>query len=134
MKFTLNGKEIEYSGNLSARLLDVLRDEYRLTGVKCGCKEGECGACAVIIEGFRETPQFNALDEAFAEFSAVQCGYCIPGMILAAHSILCKNPNPTEEEIRTGISGNLCRCTGYNAIVNAIVSASKSYPYAEEEK
>ena len=157
MKFTLNGKEIEYSGNLSARLLDVLRDEYRLTGVKSGCKEGECGACAVImdgelvnscmvamgraagseiitIEGFRETPQFNALDEAFAEFSAVQCGYCIPGMILAAHSILCKNPNPTEEEIRTGISGNLCRCTGYNAIVNAIVSASKSYPYAEEEK
>lgn len=157
MKFILNGKEVEYNGSLSARLLDVLRDEFRLTGVKCGCKEGECGACAVImddalvnscmvamgradnsnimtIEGFRDSKEFEILDEAFAEFSAVQCGYCIPGMILAAHALLSKNPAPTKEEIRIGISGNLCRCTGYNAIVNAIALAAESYPVKKEAK
>ncbi len=148
MNFKLNGNEVSYTGNPSARLLDVLRDEFRLTGVKCGCKEGECGACSVImdgllvnscmvamgaangssittIEGFRETERFKVLDDAFASVSAVQCGYCIPGMVLAAECILAKNPHPTEDEIRVGISGNLCRCTGYNAIVNAIAIAAK---------
>lgn len=148
MKFILNGKEVEYKGALNARLLDVLRDEYRLTGVKCGCKEGECGSCSVImdgrlinscmvamgraegstvvsIEGYSTTARFNVLEKAYASVSAVQCGFCIPGMILASECILAKNPHPTEEEIRVGISGNLCRCTGYNSIVNAIAIAAK---------
>ena len=148
INFILNGNEVSYAGNPSARLLDVLRDEFRLTGVKCGCKEGECGACSVImngllvnscmvamgavngstittIEGYRETERYAVLDKAFASVSAVQCGYCIPGMVLAAECILADNPHPTEEEIRSGISGNLCRCTGYNAIVNAIAIAAK---------
>ena len=148
INFFLNGKEAVSTANANQRLLDVLRDEFRLTGVKCGCKEGECGACSVIldgrlvnsclvamgsiegcnimtIEGYRETQRFAALDKAYASVSAVQCGFCIPGMILASECILARNPNPTEAEIREGISGNLCRCTGYNAIVNAIAIAAK---------
>lgn len=146
--FKLNGKQVEYCGNPSARLLHVLRDEYQLTGVKCGCEEGECGACSVIIdgqlvnscmvamgriegsevttiEGYRETERFAVLDKAYAAVGAVQCGFCIPGMILASECLLCANPNPSEEEIRDGISGNLCRCTGYNSIVQAIEIAAK---------
>ena len=87
---------------------------------------GRVQGCSVVtIEGYRETKQFEALDAAFAAVSAVQCGFCIPGMILAADCILRKNPHPTEAEIREGISGNLCRCTGYNAIVKAIGIAAK---------
>jgi len=149
VRFTLNNEATTYSGNPSARLLDVLRTEFGLTGTKCGCKEGECGACAVLIdgrlinsclvalgsldgadvmtiEGFSKTKRFVALDDAYASVSAVQCGFCIPGMMMASESILASNPSPTEEEIRTGISGNLCRCTGYNAIVKAIGIAAKS--------
>ncbi|WPC43544.1 (2Fe-2S)-binding protein [Clostridium sp. JS66] len=148
IKFMLNGKEVSSSANENERLLDVLRNEFHITGVKCGCKEGECGACSVIldgrlvnsclvavgsiegsnvmtIEGYRETKQFEVLDKAYASVSAVQCGFCIPGMVLASECILSKNPNPTEAEIREGISGNLCRCTGYNAIVKAIGIAAK---------
>ncbi len=148
IKFILNGKEVSYDGSAADRLLDTLRDTFRCTSVKCGCKEGECGACSVImdgklmnsccvamgavqgstivtLEGYRETERFAVLDKAFAEVSAVQCGFCIPGMVMAAECILAANPNPTEEDIRTGISGNLCRCTGYNAIVNAIQNAAK---------
>lgn len=146
--FWLNGQEVSYSGKASDRLLDVLREHYRLTGVKCGCKEGECGACAVIldgelvnscmiamgrvsggsvvtIEGYRETERFKALDKAYADAGAVQCGFCIPGMMLASECLLAKNPHPTGDEIRTGLSGNLCRCTGYNAIVKAVYAAAK---------
>ncbi|MEA4894216.1 MAG: (2Fe-2S)-binding protein [Oscillospiraceae bacterium] len=146
--FTLNGKTVCYCGSATDRLLDVLRETYGMTSVKCGCKEGECGACSVLLdgilvnsccvamgaaagssivtlEGYRETARFAVLDKAFASVSAVQCGFCIPGMVLAAESILAKNPHPTEAEVRDGISGNLCRCTGYNAIVNAILIASK---------
>ncbi len=148
IRFILNGKEVEYDGSAADRLLDVLRDTYDCKSVKCGCKEGECGACSVLIngtlinsccvamgaveghevvtlEGFRETERFAVLDKAFASVSAVQCGFCIPGMVLAAESVLSKNANPTEEEIREGLSGNLCRCTGYNAIVNAVKIAAK---------
>ena len=148
IKFILNGKETTSAAKANERLLDVLRNEFRLTGVKCGCKEGECGACSVIldgrlvnsclvamgsiegsnvvtIEGYRETERFAALDKAYASVGAVQCGFCIPGMILASECILAKNPNPTEAEIREGISGNLCRCTGYNAIVDAVAIAAK---------
>jgi carbon-monoxide dehydrogenase small subunit len=148
INFILNSKEVRSAAKPNERLLDVLRGEFHLTGVKCGCKEGECGACSVIIdgrlanscmvamgsieectvmtiEGYRETERFAVLDKAYASESAVQCGFCIPGMILASECILAKNPNPTEAEIREGISGNLCRCTGYNAIVNAINIAAK---------
>ncbi len=148
IKFILNGKEVAYEGSAADRLLDVLRDCYNCKSVKCGCKEGECGACSVLIdgtlinsccvamgavegasiltmEGYRETARFAALSRAFGELSAVQCGFCIPGMVLAAESVLAKNPHPSEDEIREGLSGNLCRCTGYNAIVNAVNNAAK---------
>ena len=146
--FTLNGKRVVWTGAPAARLLDVLREEHRNTGVKCGCLEGECGACSVIldgmlansclvamgraagsevvtIEGYKKTQQFAALEKAFGSESAVQCGFCTPGMVLAAECLLRGNPHPTESEIRIGISGNLCRCTGYNAIVKAIALAAK---------
>ncbi len=148
IQFILNGKEVKSAAKPNERLLDILRTEFSNTGVKCGCKEGECGACSVIldgnlanscmvamgsiegsnvltIEGYRNTARFAVLDRAYAEVSAVQCGFCIPGMILASECILSKNPDPTEAQVRDGISGNLCRCTGYNAIVNAIMTAAK---------
>jgi len=148
IRFMLNGEETVYDGSAADRLLEVLRDKFRMTSVKCGCKEGECGACSVLIngvlmnsccvamgaiegdsvvtmEGFRHTERFEVLDKAFADVSAVQCGFCIPGMVLAAEALLSKNAHPTEEDIREGLSGNLCRCTGYNAIVNAIKNAAE---------
>ena len=148
IKFYLNGAEVAYEGSAADRLLDVLRDTYNTKSVKCGCKEGECGACSVLIdgtlinsccvamgavegcsivtiEGFRETERFAALEKAFGDISAVQCGFCIPGMVLAAEALLSKNAHPTIDEIREGLSGNLCRCTGYNAIVSAINNAAK---------
>lgn len=130
------------------RLLDVLRRTLGLTGAKEGCGEGECGACGVLIdgklansclvavgsvenaeiltvEGIRDTKQFQVLDEAFADAGAVQCGYCIPAMIMAAHGLLLTTPHPTEEDIRLAISGNICRCTGYNMIIDAIHMAAE---------
>ena len=148
LSFILNGSRVRYDGSAADRLLDALRNEYRCTSVKCGCGEGECGACSVLIdgvlhnsccvavgavqdsqvvtlEGFRETARFQALDRAFAELSAVQCGFCTPGMILAAEALLSRSPHPDEAEIREALSGNLCRCTGYNAIVNAVKRAAE---------
>ncbi len=148
MVFTLNYKAVKYEGDPSKRLLDVLRDDYGLMEQKEGCGEGECGACAVLIngrsvnscitaigslagkevvtlEGYRSTKQYKALEEAFAKSGAVQCGFCIPGMIMAAESLLSSNPNPSEADIREGISGNLCRCTGYNMIVEGVQMAAK---------
>jgi carbon-monoxide dehydrogenase small subunit len=148
ISFTLNGAPAVFAGSAADRLLDVLRGEFGLTGVKCGCREGECGACSVIldgmlvnsclvamgrvdgssvvtIEGYRATERFKVLDRAYAATAAVQCGYCTPGMALASECLLDKNPHPTEGEIREGISGNLCRCTGYNSIVRAIKIASE---------
>jgi len=146
--FILNSIPQTYEGSATDRLLDVLRGDLACPGVKSGCNEGECGACSVIldgtlvnacmvamgraydteivtIEGFRETERFVALDQAFGQTGAVQCGFCTPGMILAAECLLRKNPNPTEAEIREGLSGNMCRCTGYNAIVRAVELAAK---------
>ena len=146
--FTLNGIPTTYEGSATDRLAEVLRSDFACPGVKVGCNEGECGACSVImdgvlvnacmvamgrawgteivtIEGYRETDRFAVLDKAFAETGAVQCGFCIPGMILAAECTLRKNPAPTEAEIREGLSGNMCRCTGYNAIVRAVALAAE---------
>lgn len=148
ISFILNGEKVTSNADAGERLLDVLRNEFSASGVKCGCKEGECGACSVIfngelansclvaigavadseiitIEGYRHTDRYKVLDHAYASVSAVQCGFCIPGMVLASECILKKHPEPTESEIRDGISGNLCRCTGYNAIVEAIQIAAK---------
>lgn len=148
IKFTLNGRTVETDAPATARLLDILRDEYELIGTKEGCGEGECGACSVFvnnllqnsclipigsiagadiqtIEGIIETEQFKILDESYSIAGGVQCGYCIPGMIMASAALLSENPHPSEAEIREGISGNLCRCTGYNMIVEAINLAAK---------
>jgi carbon-monoxide dehydrogenase small subunit len=146
IKFKLNHQEITVDLNPSLRLLDVLRDHFHLTGPKEGCGEGECGACSVLINGqlvnsccfplanvqgkevitieeFSKTKRYQVLAESFQTEGGSQCGICTPGMILAAESLLAKNSHPTEEEIRIGLSGNLCRCTGYNGIVKAIQKA-----------
>ncbi|MEC0273361.1 (2Fe-2S)-binding protein [Peribacillus frigoritolerans] len=148
IKFTLNGRTVETDAPATARLLDLLRDEFELIGTKEGCGEGECGACSVFvnnllqnsclipigsiagadiqtIEGIIETERFKILDESYSIAGGVQCGYCIPGMIMASTALLSENPHPSEAEIREGISGNLCRCTGYNMIVEAINLAAK---------
>jgi len=148
IKFTLNGTPVSLETGLNRRLLDVLREDYSNTGVKEGCGEGECGACAVLldheivnscsvpianvmnrevitIEGYAKTPKYQKLRDAFEEEGAVQCGFCTPGMIIAAESLLSKNPHPTDEEIKIGLSGNLCRCTGYEMIIKAIKRASE---------
>lgn len=144
----INNKIIKTEENCTKRLLDFLREDMNITGPKEGCGEGECGACAVIInkdlvnsclvnigsvegkeiltlEGLSGTKQFDVLEKCFAEAGAVQCGFCTPGMIMAAHALLSKIKNPTESDVREGISGNLCRCTGYNMIINAILMAAK---------
>ncbi|MFA7560481.1 MAG: (2Fe-2S)-binding protein [Candidatus Izemoplasmatales bacterium] len=148
IKFILNNQSQEIDTDLNRRLLDVLRNDFNLTGPKEGCGEGECGACAVLlngkivnscsvplanvvskeimtIEGFSQTKRYEIIKEAFAEMGGVQCGFCTPGMIIATESLLRHNPHPTIEEIKIGLSGNLCRCTGYNLIVKAIQQAAK---------
>lgn len=147
-RFILNSKPVEIDENPLKRLLDVLRENFSLTGPKEGCGEGECGACSVLIdgelvnsclypigmidgkevltiEGFAGTERYNVLKECYEEAGAVQCGFCTPGMIMASEALLRKNPHPTEEDIRQGLSGNLCRCTGYNSIIKAVKSASE---------
>src|SRR5579862_2427885 len=144
----VNGVAKTISAYPMERLLDVLRDEVGLTGVKEGCGEGECGACAVLldgalvnsclvpvlqaestqvmtIEGLSDGSQLHALQQAFLECGAAQCGICTPGMILAAHHLLNNNCNPSVEDIREGLSGNLCRCTGYVQIFEAVAEAAR---------
>lgn len=148
IEFRLNGVPVKIDTNPNRRLLDVLREDFSMTGVKEGCGEGECGACAVLldheivnscsvpiancvkkdivtIEGYSKTSRYNVLRNAFEEEGAVQCGFCTPGMMIAAESLLNKNPNPTDEEIKIGLSGNLCRCTGYSMIIKAVKRAVK---------
>ena len=148
ISFKLNGKPISLDLDPSMRFIDVLREELHLTGTKEGCGEGSCGACVVLmdgksvnscllpvanvigheivtIEGLKETEEFDVLQKAFADRGGQQCGFCTPGMIIAAYSLLKSNPHPSEEEVRAKMSGNLCRCTGYQAIVEAVLVASK---------
>jgi len=148
MTLTVNGTLYEVAVEPRQSLLQMLREELHLTGTKEGCSEGECGACTVLldgitadswlifaleaqgrevvtIEGLAQGDQLHPVQKAFAEYGAVQCGFCTPGMILAAKALLESNPHPTEAEIRQGISGNLCRCTGYVKIVEAIQAAAR---------
>jgi carbon-monoxide dehydrogenase small subunit len=148
MTLTVNGTPYEVAIEPRQSLLQLLREELHLTGTKEGCSEGECGACTVLldgktvdsclifaleaqgrevttIEGLAQGDQLHPVQKAFAEYGAVQCGFCTPGMILAAKALLDSNPHPTEVEIRQGISGNLCRCTGYVKIVEAIQAAAR---------
>lgn len=129
------------------RVIDILREDLNLTGTKEGCSGGECGACTILvdgesrlsclmlaaqlegrsvttIEGIASEDRLHPLQEAFVEHGAVQCGFCIPGMVLSALDLLQRNPNPTRMEIREGLSGNLCRCTGYQKIVDAVKAAA----------
>ena len=149
ISFTVNGNPVVVEAEPLARLLDVLRVDLGLHGVKEGCGEGECGACAVLlngrivnscvtpvaaaadgeiltIEGFRETDRYAVIEQAFSDSGGVQCGFCTPGFVMATEALLRENPKPSEEEIRRGLSGNLCRCTGYNMIVQAVQSASET--------
>ena len=148
ISFKMNGKDVSLDLDPSMRFIDVIRDVLHLNGTKEGCGEGSCGACVVLmdgksvnscllpvanaighefvtIEGLKETKAFDVLQKAFAETGGQQCGFCTPGMIIAAYSLLKENPHPSEEEIREKMSGNLCRCTGYQAIVQAVQIASE---------
>ena len=143
----INGKNYKVDVPADATLLWVIRDNLKLTGTKYGCGIGECGACTVImngeavnscmvlapqaegaevitIEGLETDGELHPLQRAFVEKGAVQCGFCSPGMILTAKTLLDKNPNPTRAEIRRAIAGNMCRCTGYQQIVDAVESAA----------
>ena len=147
--YTVNGRSYEAYIEPSSTLLDVVRDELRLTGAKEGCGTGDCGACSMIvggklvtaclmlapqadgaeivtIEGLAQDGQLHPVQQAFVEQGAVQCGFCIPGMILAGKTLLDHNPQPSSQEIRLAIAGNLCRCTGYTKIVEAIAAAAGS--------
>ena len=147
----INGKDMSISIEPDATLVHVLREELHMTGTKIGCGSGDCGACTVLvdgisvnscifpaiqaegchiltIEGVEADPRLARVQKAFVDYGAVQCGFCSPGMILSVIRLLSRNPHPTDEEIRRGISGNLCRCTGYQAIVNAVRSLTDPSP------
>ncbi len=147
LRFSVNGEKREVETYPMARLLDVLREDLHLTGIKEGCGEGECGACSVIIdgelansclipalqaggtsittiEGLAPIERLDRVQAAFLEHGAAQCGICTPGMILAAVNLLERISSPTEEQIREGLAGNLCRCTGYARIVEAVRRAA----------
>ena len=148
LNFIVNGEKKHISIDPSMTLLEILRHTLKLTGTKEGCGKGECGTCTVLmngkavnaclvlgsqlegteiltVEGVSNGRELHSLQKSFIEEGAVQCGFCIPGMIISAKALLDENPSPTEEEIRRGISGNLCRCTGYTKIVSAIQKASE---------
>ena len=145
IKLTVNDREVEIAVEPNMTLTDLIRYELGLTGTKKGCETGDCGACTVLldgipvnsclvlavqangakvetIEGIESEAGLHPVQDAFVEKGAIQCGFCSPGMILSAKHLLDKNPNPDESEIRAAISGNLCRCTGYQKIIDAIKS------------
>ncbi|MCX7361431.1 MAG: (2Fe-2S)-binding protein [Alphaproteobacteria bacterium] len=144
---TINGEPTEFLCEPSQAVLDVLRDQLGLTGTKEGCGSGDCGACTIMldgemvcsclvmaaeaegkkietIEGMAKGDQLHALQKKFIEFAALQCGICTPGVLMASRALLAKNPNPTETEVRFWLAGNLCRCTGYDKIVRAVLEVA----------
>ncbi|MCD8249829.1 MAG: (2Fe-2S)-binding protein [Lachnospiraceae bacterium] len=148
IQFRLNGKACELEVEKNWTLLHILRDIYHLTGTKCGCATGDCGTCTVVmngeavrsclinfkklngsdvltIEGLSDGERLHPIQQAFVEAGAVQCGFCTPGMIMAAKALLDHNPDPTEEEVRLALEHNLCRCTGYEQIVEAVLLAAE---------
>ncbi|KXA90281.1 hypothetical protein AKJ66_02080 [candidate division MSBL1 archaeon SCGC-AAA259E22] len=148
---TVNDEEYNLKVSSNKNLLRVIREDLGLTGTNCACERGECGTCTVLIdgeptkscimlaveadgreittiEGLAENGELNPIQEAFIENGAVQCGFCTPAFILTGHSLLSKNPNPSEEEVKEAIDGVLCRCTGYRQIIDAILDASSEYP------
>ena len=154
--FTVNGETRTVEAYPLARLLDVLREELRLTGTKEGCGEGECGACSVLldgalvnsclvpvgqaanasittIEGVATGEELHAVQQAFLECGGAQCGICTPGMVLAAVALLQEHPHPTLEQIRNGLAGNLCRCTGYVKIFESVVRACQQHSHGGTE-
>ena len=157
ISLSVNGTTHELDVAPARRLLDVLRDDLGLTGVKEGCGEGECGTCTVLldgepvnsclvpvgqcdgrevrtIEGVVDKEKLSPLARAFVERSGVQCGFCTPGMIISAEHLLRHNPSPTEEQIREALAGNICRCTGYTAIVEAVQQAAEQMASDSGEK
>ena len=144
---TVNGDAVEFLCESDETLLDVLRDELRLTGSKEGCASGDCGACSIMldgrlvcaclvlgveaegrtvetIEGMAENEELHPLQQKFLEHAALQCGICTPGILVAAKALLDRNPDPTETEVRFWLAGNLCRCTGYDKIIRAVMDAA----------
>jgi carbon-monoxide dehydrogenase small subunit len=149
LSMNVNREPVETLVQPAKTLLEVLREDLQLTGTKHGCELGECGACAVLVdgqpvlsclvlaaecegrtvttvEGLTQNGQLHALQEAFADLGSAQCGYCTPAMLLTAKALLDEEPHPTQERIREALSGNLCRCTGYQQIVEAVEAAAKS--------
>ena len=149
LTMTVNERELTVEVEADELLVDVLRDRLGLTGTKIGCNEGECGACTIImngepilsclvpalraqgasittIEGLSDGEELHPLQQAFVEHGAVQCGYCIPGFILSAKALLDRNPHPTRDQIKEAIAGNLCRCTGYVKIIEAIEAVANA--------
>jgi len=149
LQMVVNNENVEIAVEPWWTLLDVLRDQIELTGSKKGCDHGDCGACTVLldgqpvvscnmlavqangrsvttIEGLLSGSRLHPLQQAFVEHGAVQCGFCTPGMIISAVALLNENPSPNEDEVRAAIQGNLCRCTGYSKIVEAILSVAKA--------
>jgi aerobic carbon-monoxide dehydrogenase small subunit len=145
--FRLNGADIEIDVPPDRRAVEVFREDLGLTGTKESCGRGDCGACTILvdgenrlsclmlaiqlqgreittIEGIGNRDQLHAVQQAFADLGAVQCGFCTPGMVLASVDLLQRNPNPTRDEIRHGLAGNLCRCTGYQKVVDAVEAAA----------
>lgn len=149
LSFKLNGQSMEVAIAPNTLLIDLLRDDLGLTGTKVGCREGECGACTVLLDGepvnscilpaikvagrslttieglANDEGELDEIQQAFMDEGAAQCGFCTPGMIMNAKALLNKNPNPDEAEIRQSLSGVLCRCTGYQKIVQAVVTAGQ---------
>src|SRR5213593_1664707 len=148
MRFTLNSQAVSFEGSGARRLLDVLREELGATGTKEGCGEWECGACSVLIdgevvdsclvavgqvegrqvttvEGLAAGGRLTALQQAFIEHGAAQCGICTPGMLLAAHALLQQTTRLSAADVREGLAGNLCRCTGYTKIIDAVLACAK---------
>jgi len=156
IRMNLNGTWVERETRADRMLLDFLREDLGLTGTKKGCEEGECGACTILmngkavlsclipvfkadgaeiltVEGMANEDQLHPLQQAFWEQGAVQCGYCTPGMLLSAKVLLDEKPEPSLEEVKKAISGNLCRCTGYGSIVRAIQVAAEKMRLEKEE-